>query len=189
MKSLNNRRRRRRLWIIILFLLLRFHPSSLFLIPVVIPLKQEMTSLSSPTSVIMNLQAAPADSTNDGSSFRRPTTKHNPRSFILQVGVVTGRLCSLALSHLPHIPNHPSNHANNSNDRTYGRLSTGNPPASKTTTSAATTSVVLVLCLAELLQSLLDTAHSVNISLSQAIRNKLLLNQKKYPVELCKVRP
>jgi hypothetical protein len=47
---------------------------------------------------------------------------------------------------------------------------------------------VLVLSMSELLQALMETASSLHLNLILAIRNKMALNNRKYPVELCKVR-
>lgn len=45
----------------------------------------------------------------------------------------------------------------------------------------------LAVCMSELLQALLDTATSLNLDIIRSIHNKMALNAKKYPVELCKV--
>jgi hypothetical protein len=44
------------------------------------------------------------------------------------------------------------------------------------------------LSMSELLKALMETASSLNLNLSLAIRSKVALNNRKYPVELCKVR-
>jgi hypothetical protein len=86
----------------------------------------------------------------------------NPRSCILQVGVSAGRLCGVANTHML---DNPKQQAPQSSDKT----------------------VVLVLTMSELLQDLWQTSQSLHLNISVAIRNKLALNNKKYPAELCKV--
>lgn len=49
-------------------------------------------------------------------------------------------------------------------------------------------SKMLTVTLAELLQNLHSTASALDLNLAVAIQAKLKLNEKKYPVELCKVR-
>jgi hypothetical protein len=85
----------------------------------------------------------------------------NPRSCILQVGCSAGRLCGVANTHMnPH----------------------------KTETMASMNGDVVVLAMSELLHDLWLTSQSLNMNLIVAVRNKLALNNIKYPVEHCKVR-
>jgi hypothetical protein len=90
----------------------------------------------------------------------------NPRSCILQVGVSAGRLCGVANTHM--LDNNPKQQQ---------------PPPQ----SSDKATVVLVLAMSELLQDLLRTSQSLKLNIIVAIHNKLALNKKKYPVELCKV--
>jgi hypothetical protein len=98
------------------------------------------------------------------SSSGSSSSSSNPRSCILQVGACAGRLCGVANTHLA---------AAEANSDQY---------------PAATTTTVLVLSMSELLQALMETASSLHLNLILAIRNKVALNNRKYPVELCKVR-
>jgi hypothetical protein len=118
---------------------------------------------NSPKSVMMmNDISNSNDNDND---------KHNQqhllstRSLILNVGILTGRLCSIANTHLPPDTNN----------------------SSSSMLLSSHTSVVVVSAISDLFQSLMQTANSVDISLPLAISKKLVLNNKKYPVELCKV--
>ena len=96
----------------------------------------------------------------------KPDTS-DPRSCILQVGVSAGRLCGVANTHMM-------------------------PQDATTTDGAAETgsisSTVQVLAMSDLLVDLWRTSVSLNLNLIVAIRGKLELNAKKYPVEHCKVR-
>eukprot|EP00980_Cylindrotheca_fusiformis_P016118 scaffold4790_cov98-Cylindrotheca_fusiformis.AAC.2 len=117
------------------------------------------TSSASPTSVVtMNAETTSTDSMT-------MTNKSNPRSCILQVGVCAGRLCGVANTHLSKTTTmtDKTNASSNNNNTT-----------------------VLVLAMSELLQALWETAKSLNLDLILAIHNKLELNNRKYPVELCK---
>lgn len=50
-----------------------------------------------------------------------------------------------------------------------------------------TTNTALVLAMTDLLVDLYRTSRSLDLNLSVSIRHKLELNNRKYPVELCKV--
>jgi hypothetical protein len=91
--------------------------------------------------------------------------RNNPRSCILQVGVSAGRLCGVANTHMLDDPKQQQQEP---------------PKASENT-------VVLVLAMSELLQDLWRTSQSLKLNITVSIRNKLVLNKKKYPVGLCKV--
>jgi hypothetical protein len=118
---------------------------------------------NSPTSVLMMMN----DNDNENSSNNDDDDKQHlnllsTRSLILNVGILTGRLCGVANTHLPqdtrkNMQPSPSNEA------------------------------VVVSAISDLFSGLMQTARSVDISLPQAISKKLTLNNKKYPVELCKV--
>jgi hypothetical protein len=110
---------------------------------------------NSPTSVMMM-----DDNDNSNDNDKQLST----RSLILNVGILTGRLCSVANTHMPQ-------------DNNKLGLSPTSP----------TNECVVVSVISDLFQGLMQTAHSVDISLPQAISKKLALNNKKYPVELCKV--
>eukprot|EP00980_Cylindrotheca_fusiformis_P014618 scaffold3963_cov65-Cylindrotheca_fusiformis.AAC.3 len=114
------------------------------------------TSSASPTSVV----TMNAETTSNDSMTM--TYKSNPRSCILQVGVCAGRLCCVANTHLSTTTMADKTNASNNN------------------------TTVLVLAMSELLQALWETAKSLNLDLILAIHNKLELNNRKYPVELCK---
>jgi len=89
----------------------------------------------------------------------------NPRSCILNVGECAGRLCGLANTHLPLV--------------TSGKDTTKNDILPEHQSE-------LALCMSQLLQALLNTASCVQLDLIRSIHNKMALNAKKYPVELCK---
>eukprot|EP00934_Nitzschia_sp_Nitz4_P000791 Nitzschia sp. Nitz4//scaffold285_size24199//6968//7915//NITZ4_008422-RA/size24199-snap-gene-0.17-mRNA-1//1//CDS//3329545707//791//frame0 len=86
------------------------------------------------------------------------TIASNPRSCVLQIGVSVGRLCGVANSHL--IQDATSPHQTN----------------------------VLVSAIGDLFGDLFRTSQSLHLNLIQCIHNKLELNNRKYPVELCKGR-
>jgi hypothetical protein len=117
-------------------------------------------------SVISSASASPtsvADSnmmmtTNDQSSKEKNAQTSKPRSCIFRVGECAGRLCGISNTHL-----------------------------STTKPFTETNNTVLVLGMSELLQALMETATSLDLNLIFAIQNKLALNKRKYPVELCKV--
>jgi hypothetical protein len=102
---------------------------------------------------------------DDGATTRTTSTASsalhhgNPRSWILQVGGSAGRLCGVANSHL--MPN--------------------------TTGSSTINDTALVLAMTELLLDVFHASESLQLDLSLSIRQKMALNNRKYPVELCKV--
>jgi hypothetical protein len=180
---------------ILFFLLIPFLALHLILSPCVVafvpmpmPMPRSSSSASSPTSVILESSnpstTPPTASTTQGkrigmmaatkgtagsdgnanantsSSSSSSDLQTNPRTWILQVGVSAGRLCGVANSHLLY-------HANSSN-----------------TTEKNT---VLVLAMTELLLDLFHTSQSLQLDLILSIRRKMALNNRKYPVELCKV--
>jgi hypothetical protein len=148
--------KKRRLLLLLLSLVIYIEQSLSFTV-IIIPSLLAMNN--SPTSVMMM-----DDNSNDNDN---DTDKHHllsTRSLILNVGILTGRLCSVANTHMPQ-------------DNNKLGLSPTSP----------TNECVVVSVISDLFQGLMQTAHSVDISLPQAISKKLALNNKKYPVELCKV--
>jgi hypothetical protein len=130
------------------------------------------SSTSSPTGVIM--------STNPGHNvdgMMDHHLSHNPRSCILQIGVHAGRLCELANTHPEMV---------------YS-VSPRNRHACDTETNFAVQSYssstdYLTWTMADMFFSLWLTSRVLKLNIILAIENKLKLNEKKYPVELCKVR-
>ncbi|KAL3936574.1 MAG: hypothetical protein SGBAC_008143 [Bacillariaceae sp.] len=109
--------------------------------------------------------SSPTSISEHPSNFQHDENMAHPRSCILIVGERAGRLCGLANSHLPMVAS--------------GKDATKNDvPEDKKEELAA--------CMSELLQALLDTATSLNLDIIRSIHNKMALNAKKYPVELCK---
>jgi hypothetical protein len=107
---------------------------------------------------IFMMTQQPNSETNTNGSSSSSTSRSNPRSCILQVGACAGHLCGVANTHLAAAE------------------------------SNSTTTTVLVLSMSELLKALMETASSLHLDLSLAIRSKVALNNRKYPAELCKVR-
>lgn len=89
----------------------------------------------------------------------------NPRSCVMQISSVVGRLCHLAINHFPCLPN-------------------GQPIPSLPVGSY----LPILECMVELLVTLQVTAIAFDIPLLLSIQKKLALNKEKYPVEHCKVR-
>jgi len=117
---------------------------------------------SSPTSVSDHPSSSIID--QEGIKGNENNMPH-PRSCILIVGESAGKLCGLANTHLPLVAS--------------GKDETKNDvPEDKKDE--------LAVCMSKLLQALLDTATSLNLDLIRSIHNKMALNAKKYPVELCK---
>jgi hypothetical protein len=144
--------KKRRLLLLLLSLVIYIEQSLSFTViinPSLFPMN------NSPTSVMMM-----DDNDNSNDNDKQLST----RSLILNVGILTGRLCSVANTHMPQ-------------DNNKLGLSPTSP----------TNECVVVSVISDLFQGLMQTAHSVDISLPQAISKKLALNNKKYPVELCKV--
>lgn len=141
------------------------------------------TTNSSPTSVVSSRHGNGAEHFKSHASPVPPTSRclmntclesrcndvdnneiaQNPRSCILQVGVSAGRLCGVANSHLS--------------------MRSGEGFSFPTHTRT-----VLVSAMSDLLLDLFRTSQSLQLNLIHCIHNKLELNNKKYPVELCKVR-
>ncbi|CAJ1937940.1 unnamed protein product [Cylindrotheca closterium] len=94
-----------------------------------------------------------------GQDMMKERSMPHPRSCILTVGATAGKLCMLANTHMPSDP---------------------------TMTPVMDKQEELAACMSELLQALLETAKSLNLDLIRSIHNKMALNAKKYPVELCK---
>lgn len=96
------------------------------------------------------------------------TLEKNPRSCILQVGVSAGILCGVANSHHDSLVSSSSkskdSEGKNDND-----------------------DKVLVAAMSNLLHDLWKASCSLDLNLVKCIRQKLELNRRKYPVELCKV--
>jgi len=89
------------------------------------------------------------------------------RSCILQVGVCAGKLCAVA-STLTATKNETT-----ADDLSVAEFETEDVHA-------------MVLAMTELMMSLWETSVSLDINLVVAVREKLELNKRKYPVHLCK---
>lgn len=161
-----------------------------------VPIMPNSCSSSSPTSVILanpstttptsgrmmaragssKSKTAAMDVDSNDSCSQNNSNNHNsiynPRSWILQVGVSAGRLCGVANSHLLDPTTHNT---------------TTTTTSSNTSNSNSHNDTALVLCMTDLLLDLYQTSQSLNLHLIVSIRNKLELNNRKYPVELCKV--
>ena len=149
----------KRLLLLLLSLVISIEHS--FSFPVLInPLLLSMSN--SPTSVMMMNDNNTSDTTNNDNNNDKQQHLLSTRSLILNVGILTGRLCGVANTHMP-------------------------PDNSKVGSSSPTNECVVVSAISDLFQGLMQTAHSLDISLPLAISKKLALNNKKYPVELCKV--
>jgi hypothetical protein len=107
---------------------------------------------------------------------------NNPRSCILQVGVYAGRLCELANTHpamvVATIPN---------NRPTTGIMAMKESSSGILLSSPFTSTDHLVTTMADLFVSLWLTCRVLKLNMIVAIQGKLELNEKKYPVEHCKV--
>jgi hypothetical protein len=146
---------KKRLLLLLLLSLVIYIEQSLSFTVIIVPSLLAMNN--SPTSVMM------MDDNSNGNDNDKQHLR-STRSLILNVGILTGRLCSVANTHMPQ-------------DNNKLGLSPTSP----------TNECVVVSVISDLFQGLMQTAHSVDISLPQAISKKLALNNKKYPVELCKV--
>jgi hypothetical protein len=158
---------KRRLLLLLLSLVIYIEQSLSFTV-LINPLLHTMSN--SPTSVMMRNDTSHEDTNKDHDSDKQQFL--STRSLILNVGILTGRLCGVANTHLP-----PDNSNSNSNSNRNRKIGSSSP----------TNECVVVSAISDLFQGLMQTAHSVDISLPLAISKKLALNNKKYPVELCKV--
>ena len=156
----------KRLLLLLLSLVIYFEHSLSFTV-LINPLL--LTMSNSPTSVMMmnDNHTSDDDTINKDNNDNKDKQAHllSTRSLILNVGILTGRLCGVANTHLPP-----------DNSKQVGDGS-----------SSPTNECVVVSAISDLFQGLMQTARSVDISLPLAISKKLALNNKKYPVELCKV--
>lgn len=130
---------------------------------------------ASPTSVSNHprnsedMKATPCNATKDecsNNSDKSNPILNNPRSCVLHIGGCAGKLCGLANTHLPFAPSGMDDNKNS---------------------IVPTHQAELASCIGELLQALLDAATCFQLDLIRSIHNKMSLNAKKYPVELCKV--
>jgi hypothetical protein len=141
----------------------------------------EQLSSSSPTSVIMSTTTTTSgchvDGTMDNDDFG-----NNPRSCILQIGVHAGRLCELANTHPAMI------YSLSSRKNQRGCDTPTQKDAGGLVTSYVSSTDHLAFTMADLFFSLWLTSRVLKLNMIVAIQNKLRLNEKKYPVELCKVR-
>ena len=96
---------------------------------------------------------------DDINSQSKAASLLSPRSCILQIGCSAGKLCGIANTHLADYDSNAK-------------------PKNNT---------VLVLAIKNVLKDLWITSQALNLNISFAIRSKMALNKKKYPVELCKV--
>jgi hypothetical protein len=86
---------------------------------------------------------------------------HEVRSLILKLSVLVGNLSSVFLRLVPLDSNHTS-------------ITTNMP-------------MEIATAMGQVLSCLVETAQSLSIDLEHVILNKMELNEKKYPVELCQV--
>jgi len=123
---------------------------------------------------VMSLSSSKANiaTNNDGSLNSNSNTSRvmdddsNPRSCILQVGVSTGQLCGVA--NTKHINMMIKDENSISVNRKHPAV------------------IVLVTAMADLLRDVLRATESLQLNLVLSVREKLELNKRKYPVELCK---
>lgn len=142
------------------------------------------SSSASPVSVMMTTTTTSssngniADDNNNNNNII-----NNPRSCILQVGVYAGRLCELANTHpamvVATIPNN--------RPTTTGIMAMKESSSGILSSSPFTSTDHLVTTMADLFVSLWLTCRVLKLNMIVAIQGKLELNEKKYPVEHCKV--
>ena len=116
---------------------------------------------------------------NDLKEFNLNIEESNPRSRVLQIGACVGQLCSSLLSHAPLDPIHnvTVEETNSSGlTKSHPFWSSHNQFKGEIATSIG---VVFI--------SLLLAARTFDVDLRECILKKMILNAKKYPVELCKV--
>lgn len=104
-------------------------------------------------------------SVNQDTSMPISSSGSSTRSCILQVGVCAGKLCAVA----------------NTLTATKNETSVDGLSVADLETEDA-----MVLAMTELMMSLWETSVSLDINLVVAVREKLELNKRKYPVHLCK---
>lgn len=95
------------------------------------------------------------------------------RSLILHLTVLVGHVCSLVLPIAPLDPAPIATYVKNSQTASLGSNNIATAEIKKS--------------LARILSCLLDISASTSINLEIAICNKMELNRRKYPVELCRV--
>ena len=115
---------------------------------------------------------------NDLKEFKLNIEESNPRSRVLQLGACVGQLCSSLLSHAPLDPIH-----NVTVDGKTSRLTESHPfwSTQNQFKGEIATSIGVVFI------SLLLAARTFDVDLRECILKKMILNAKKYPVDLCKV--
>ena len=118
------------------------------------------TSSSSPTSVAVTMN--PTQEQEDPVPRKQHKQHDSPRDCILRVGASAGRLCSVA--NTPSVKEISSSSSGSSGNHTE-----------------------LVSAMTDVLHDVWKTSRAVEVDLLEAIRYKLELNIKKYPVEHCKV--
>ena len=127
-----------------------------------------MTSSKSSSSDNVNLHMTASGTTSaiTSSSSTQPQSQiQQPRDIMFQIGMIVGQLCQIALTELPKLPIGGSV-KDQSQDQDHANLIT------------TLTELFLTLC------QLCDSYN--NISIVHSIQNKMILNNQKYPVELCK---
>jgi NTP pyrophosphatase (non-canonical NTP hydrolase) len=99
-----------------------------------------------------------------------------PRQYVLQLGVLVGNLCSLFLGHAPF---------DTKSEQISGAPTVEEFDASFWTTDSQGRQEIAE-CLGQFLWALVLAVETCQMDLSQCIVKKMVLNNKKYPVELVK---
>ena len=106
------------------------------------------------------------------SMIQLPTSLQIVRNLIFQLCAITGSLSILFWQKMPL-------------DRSIVALD-ASPPSMSSSTTAVPDEVVVVMV--ELLQQLMNLSTALALDLGKVCYNKIGLNNRKYPVNLCKVR-
>ena len=106
---------------------------------------------------------AATDTTAVSSSSLSSTQR--PRDIMFQIGMIVGQLCQIAMTELPKLPIGGSVASSGSEQQDHTNL---------------------IITLTDLFITLCQLSDSYDISIVNSIQNKMILNNQKYPVELCK---